>query len=159
MPRTEKAQAALHCVRNKQAWKAPMSYDVITAERVRDVLSGRSDVVEKRLMGGLCFMVSGNMCCSVSARGGLLIRVIEETRAELLSKPHVSPMQMGGRPVRSFIRVAAEGYRTDAALRKWIARALEAIAKLPAKKPPNKPTRRKAGAKPPRVHARRAKRA
>ncbi|HLH96005.1 MAG TPA: TfoX/Sxy family protein [Xanthobacteraceae bacterium] len=119
-----------------------MTYDVITAERVRDILATRGDVVEKRLMGGLCFMVSGNMCCSVSARGGLLIRVVEETRAELLKRPHVSPMQMGGRAVKSFIRVAPEGYRTGAALRKWIERALEAVAALPAK-----PARRKTRAK------------
>jgi TfoX/Sxy family transcriptional regulator of competence genes len=114
-------------------------YDVITAERVRDVLSARSDVVEKRLMGGLCFMVSGNMCCSVSARGGLLIRVVEETRAGLLEKPHVTAMQMGGRAVKSFIRIAPDGYRTDASLRKWIDRALEAVAALPAKTARRKP--------------------
>ena len=46
-----------------------MAYDEITAERVRDALAKRRDVVEKKLMGGLCFMVNGNMCCSVSARG------------------------------------------------------------------------------------------
>jgi TfoX/Sxy family transcriptional regulator of competence genes len=116
-----------------------MPYDVITAERVRTALLGRDDVVEKSLMGGRCFMVSGHLCCSVSARGGLLIRVDDATRAELLKKAHVSPMQMGGRPVRSFVRVAAEAYRTDAALRKWIGRALECVAKLPAKRPRRKP--------------------
>jgi hypothetical protein len=117
---------------------------MITAERVRDVLSGRTDVVEKRLMGGLCFMVSGNMCCSVSARGGVLLRVVEETRAELLKQPHASAMEMGGRAVKSFIRVALEGYRTDAGLRKWIGCALEAVATLPAK-----PAQRKSRAKGP----------
>jgi TfoX/Sxy family transcriptional regulator of competence genes len=131
-----------------------MPYDEITAERVRDVLLGREDVVEKSLMGGRCFMVNGNMCCSVSARGGLLIRVEEATRAELLKKPHVSAMQMGGRPVKSFIRVAAEGYRTDASLRKWVGRALDCVAKLPAK-----PVRRKARGKPPQARALRVKRA
>ena len=52
-----------------------MAYDEKTAERVRRALSHRRDVVEKKLMGGLCFMVKGGMCCSVSGRGGLLIRV------------------------------------------------------------------------------------
>jgi len=125
-------------------------YDQITAERVRTILFGRDDVAEKSLMGGRCFMVGGHLCCSVSARGGLLIRVDEATRAELLKKAHVRPMQMGGRPVRSFVRVAAQAYRTDAGLRKWIARALECVAKLPPKRP-----RRKALGRP----LRRAKRA
>ncbi len=110
-----------------------MPYDQITAERVRDVLSSRRDVTEKRLMGGLCFMVGGAMCCSVSARGGLLIRVGAAAHERMLDEPHVSAMKMGGRMVRGFVRVAAEGYRTDAALRKWIARGLDFVATLPAK--------------------------
>ena len=52
-----------------------MAYDEKTVERVRNLLSARRDIVEKKLMGGLCFMVKGAMCCSVSGRGGLLIRV------------------------------------------------------------------------------------
>lgn len=110
-----------------------MPYDQITAERVRNVLSSRRDVIEKRLMGGLCFMVGGAMCCSVSARGGLLIRVGPAAHERMLEEPHVSAMRMGGRTVRGFVRVAPEGYRTDAALRKWIARGLDFVATLPAK--------------------------
>ena len=52
-----------------------MAYDEATAARLRKLLSARSDVVEKQLMGGLCFMVGGHMCCAVSGRGGLLVRV------------------------------------------------------------------------------------
>jgi hypothetical protein len=52
-----------------------MAYDQQTAERVRKALSGQPNAVKKRLMGGLCFMVNGSMCCSVSGQGGLLIRV------------------------------------------------------------------------------------
>ena len=52
-----------------------MAYDEATAERVRKLLSGRRDVAEKKMMGGLCFMVKGAMCCSVSGQGGLLVRV------------------------------------------------------------------------------------
>jgi TfoX N-terminal domain len=110
-----------------------MPYDQITAERVRNVLAPRRDVIEKRLMGGLCFMVGGAMCCSVSARGGLLVRIGPAAHERMLSEPHVSPMKMGGRMVRGFVRVAPEGYRTDAALRKWIARGLDFVATLPGK--------------------------
>jgi TfoX/Sxy family transcriptional regulator of competence genes len=103
-----------------------MAYDEKTAERVREVLSDRRDVVEKKLMGGLSFMVSGSMCCSVSGRGGLLVRVDAEAHEQMMAEPHVQPMEMGGRTMSGFVRVAAEGYRTGAALRKWVERGVAA---------------------------------
>ena len=114
-----------------------MAYDEKTAERVREVLSDRRDVVEKKLMGGLSFMVSGSMCCSVSGRGGLLVRVSAEAYEQMMAEPHVQPMEMGGRTMSGFIRVAAEGYRTGAALRKWVERGVAAarLAKASAAKP------------------------
>jgi hypothetical protein len=118
-----------------------MSYDQITAERVRKTLSGRRDVVEKKLMGGLCFMVTDSMCCSVSGKGDLLIRVGASAHGQTLGEPHVSPMKMGGRTVKGFVRVAPEGYRTDAMLRKWIQRGLDFVATLPAKSPRRKSPR------------------
>ena len=111
-----------------------MAYDENTAARVRKALAGRRDVVEKKLMGGLCFMVTGGMCCSVSGKGGLLVRVDIEAMDRVLLEPHVAPMKMGGRVMRGFVRVAPEGYRTDAALRKWIERGVLAADVLPAKK-------------------------
>ena len=93
-----------------------MAYDEKTADRVRKVLSGRADVVEKKLMGGLCFMVKGGMCCSVSGKGGLLVRIDPEEQARMLREPHVSPMEVGARTMTGFLRVAPEGYRTDASL-------------------------------------------
>jgi hypothetical protein len=104
-----------------------MAYDEKTAERVRKILSGRRDVVEKKLMGGLCFMVKGGMCCSVSGRGGLLIRVGADARERILREPHVCPMEMGGRMMTGFVRVAPEGHRTDAALKKWVKRGLDSV--------------------------------
>jgi hypothetical protein len=105
-----------------------MAYDVITAERVRDALSDRKGVIEKGLMGGLCFMVGGAMCCTVSGRGGLLVRVDPNARERMLAEPHVSPMVMRGRTAKGFVRVAAEGYRTAPSLKKWIARGVAAAA-------------------------------
>ena len=110
-----------------------MAYDEITAERVRDVLSNRRDVVEKKLMGGLCFMVGGAMCCSVSGRGGLLVRVIPETREALLREPHAEPAVMRGRQMTGFIRVQAEGYGTEPSLKAWVDRGLAAAAAKPKK--------------------------
>src|SRR5882762_7922441 len=103
-----------------------MAYDEKTAGRVRALLSDRRDVVEKKLMGGLSFMVEGSMCCSVSGRGGLLVRVGAEAHAQTLAEPHVQPMGMGGRIMSGFVRVAPEGYRTGAALRKWVERGVAA---------------------------------
>jgi hypothetical protein len=61
-----------------------MAFDEKTAERVRVMLSGRRDIAEKKMMGGLCFMVKGGMCCSVSGRGGLLVRINPENQEQLL---------------------------------------------------------------------------
>src|ERR1043166_2536979 len=110
-----------------------MAYDENTAARVRTALAGRRDVVEKKLMGGLCFMVTGGMCCSVSGRGGLLVRVDIEAMDRVLLQPHVKPMEIGGRVMRGFVRVAPDGYRTDAALKKWVARGFVAADARPAK--------------------------
>jgi TfoX/Sxy family transcriptional regulator of competence genes len=112
-----------------------MAYDGETAERVRRALSGRRGVVAKTLMGGLAFMVKGGMCCSVSGRGGLLVRVSPDTYERMLGEPHVQPMKMGQRVMTGFVRVAPDGYRTDAALKKWIERGIDGVAAHKAKPP------------------------
>jgi hypothetical protein len=103
-----------------------MAYDERTAERIRAVLSARHDVIEKKMMGGLCFMVKGGMCCTVSGKGGILVRVSAEMRGQLLREPHVRPMEMGARTMSGFVRVAPEGYRTAAMLKNWVQRGLDA---------------------------------
>jgi TfoX/Sxy family transcriptional regulator of competence genes len=115
-----------------------MAYDERTAERVRAVLSDRRDVVEKKLMGGLCFMVNGSMCCSVSASGGLLVRADAEMREQMLAEPHVQPADMRGRTMSGFVRVAPEGYRTGATLRTWLERGIAAARQAKACAKPRK---------------------
>ena len=118
-----------------------MAYDEATAERVRKILSARRAVTERKMMGGLCFMVSGSMCCAVTRHGGLLVRVGEDAKEQLLREPHVVPLQTRGRKVMtSFIHLLPEGYRTEAALRKWVTRGLDFVAALPAKPARRKPT-------------------
>jgi hypothetical protein len=123
-----------------------MAYDASTAERVRKVLSGRRDVIEKKLMGGLSFMVKGAMCCSISGKGGILVRVGPAAHERMLGEPHVRPVEMAGRTVAGFVRVDPDGYRTDAALKKWIQRGLDFVVTLPAS-PSRKPSSRKAPAR------------
>ena len=115
-----------------------MPYDTQAADGIRFLLSGRHDVVERKMMGGLMFMVNGGMCCAASGRGGILVRVDPEAQPRLIKEPHVRPMVMGGRPVSTFVRVMPEGYRTHAALKKWVKRGTDAVAALKAK-----PARRK----------------
>jgi TfoX N-terminal domain len=110
-----------------------MAYDEKAAIRIGKLLSSRTDVVEKKMMGGLCFMVGGNMCCSVSGKGGILVRVGPDAHPSVLGEPHVQPMEMRGRMMTGFVRIAPEGYGTDAGLKKWIQRGLDFVASMPAK--------------------------
>ena len=115
-----------------------MTYDLQTADGIRVLLGDRHDVVERKMMGGLVFMVAGNMCCVVSGRGGLLVRVGPKVQGRILKEPHVKPVTMAGRTMTGFVRVMPEGYRTAATLRKWVKRGLDFVATLPPK-----PARRK----------------
>ena len=108
-----------------------MAYDEATAGRLRKLLSARSDVFEQPLMGGLCFMVRGHMCCAVSGRGGLLVRVGPDAPASVLGEPHASPVEMRGRVMTGYLRVAPEGYATAAGLKKWVTRGVDFVATLP----------------------------
>jgi TfoX/Sxy family transcriptional regulator of competence genes len=121
-----------------------MAYDEETAERVRKLLSRRPDVTEKKMMGGLCFMVKGRMCCSVSGRGGLLVRVGADAQPSMLGEPHVGPMGMGRRMMTGFVRVAPEGYQTEAALKTWLKRGLDFVATMPSGAAAPKAPRRQA---------------
>jgi TfoX/Sxy family transcriptional regulator of competence genes len=108
-----------------------MAYDEETAARVRKVLSGRRGVAEKKMMGGLSFMADGAMFCSVSGRGGLLVRVGAEAQVRALREPHVQAVGMGKKVTTGFVRVAPGGYRTDAALKKWVERGIAFLAAGP----------------------------
>jgi TfoX/Sxy family transcriptional regulator of competence genes len=121
-----------------------MAYDEGTAARVRKLLAGQRHVAEKKMMGGLCFMVDNVMCCTISGRGGMLFRVGSEAHARMLKEPHASTMEMRGRIMTGFVRVADEGTRTDAGLKIWVKRALDYVATMPAKPPAKRAASRKA---------------
>jgi TfoX/Sxy family transcriptional regulator of competence genes len=136
-----------------------MAYDEGTAVRVRKLLAGQRHVAEKKMMGGLCFMVDNVMCCTISGRGGMLFRVGPEAHARMLQEPHTSPMEMRGPIMRGFVRVAPEGYQTDADLKRWVKRGLDFVAAVPKetklKKPRKGATKTKPTAKTaPRARAR-----
>jgi len=120
-----------------------MAYDEKTASRVREILSSRHDVIEKKLMGGLTFMVNGHMCCSVSGRGGLMVRVGVRAQDAILREPHVQPIEMRGRTMTGFVRVAPEAYRDEASLRTWLQRGLDFVATLPTDASARRESRRR----------------
>jgi hypothetical protein len=109
-----------------------MTYDTATAARIRRVLAGRADVTEKKMVGGLSFLVSGNMCCGATGPA-LMIRVGAGARDQVLAEPGVRPMQFAGRSLSGFVCVDPPGFATDDALARWIQRALDFVATLPPK--------------------------
>jgi TfoX/Sxy family transcriptional regulator of competence genes len=109
-----------------------LSYDPAAAERVRQLLSGRTDVVEKKMVGGLSFLVNGNMCCGITGMD-LMVRVGAEIREQALHEPHVRPMLFAGRALSGFICIDPEGYAADDALASWVQRGLDFVSGLPAK--------------------------
>ena len=114
--------------------------------RLRRLLSRRKDVSEKRMIGGLCFMVDGQMCYGVN-NSGLLVRVSPASRKGFLTLPHVRAMRLGGKALTGYVLVEPAGFESDAALKRWVQRGLDFAATLPKKKPapaPAKPRRRSA---------------
>src|SRR5579864_3506240 len=102
-----------------------MPYDEKTAERVRRVLDGRRDIIEKKMIGGLAFTIGGGMCCYLSRKGYFLLRVTPEVREQTLAMAHVKPTDFAGRRMSGFVLILPEGMRTEAALAKWIARGID----------------------------------
>jgi TfoX/Sxy family transcriptional regulator of competence genes len=109
-----------------------LSYDPAAAQRVRHLLSGRSDVVEKKMVGGLSFLVNGNMCCGITGTE-LMVRVGADGREQALHEPHARPMLFAGRALSGFICIEPDGYAADDALASWVQRGLDFASGLPAK--------------------------
>jgi len=109
-----------------------MGYDERTAERVRQSLRGRRNVVEKRMVGGLSFMLDGSMCCGVTG-DRLMVRVGPQALEQALTLPHTQAMKLGDRKLAGFVLVDPAGYHTDAALKAWLQRGIDFVSTIPAK--------------------------
>lgn len=108
-----------------------MAYDERLAARVRLALAGAA-VTERKMMGGLCFMVRGHMVCGVTA-DRLMVRVGADNHEAALRLAHAAPMDFSGRPLRGFVYVAAPGVATQRGVAAWVKRGLAFVASLPAK--------------------------
>ncbi len=111
-----------------------MSFDEHLAARVRDIVRAEAGVTEKRMFGGLAFLIDGNMAVSASGQGGLLLRVDPaETRA-LTSRPHAEVAVMRGREMDGWLCVGADGVQTKPQLEKWVSTGVAYARTLPPKK-------------------------
>ena len=108
-----------------------MAYDEKLATRVRIALAGEPSV-EKKMMGGLCFMVRGHMCVGVT-QDKLMVRTGPEGHAKALAQKHVVPMNFTGKPLKGFVFVLPAGCSTQRTVDAWAKRALGFTATLPAK--------------------------
>ncbi len=107
-----------------------MAYDVELAERVRERLGVDPSVTEKRMFGGLAFLVDGQMAVAVSSQDGLMVRVPREETDEVRALPHVGAMVMKDRPVQGWVLVAPDGCASDADLDEWVERGVETVRGL-----------------------------
>ncbi len=98
-----------------------MAYDEQLAERIRELVSNEDGLTEKKMFGGLAFLINGNMSVSASGQGGLLLRVDPEQTDALLEEPHAEPFVMRGRAMDGWLRVGADGLDRDEDLRRWVA--------------------------------------
>ena len=109
-----------------------MPYNEDLADRLRALLAGRPEVRERKMFGGLCFMLNGNMACGILG-SEMVVRVGRENLEHALSQPHSRLFDMTGRPMRSFVYVAAEGIATSEGLEDWAGKGITYAAALPPK--------------------------
>jgi TfoX N-terminal domain len=110
-----------------------MAYDEDLANRIRELLGAERGVEEKRMFGGLAFLVNGNMSVAARGHGGLLVRVPPEGIDKLLQRAHVHPMVMGGREVRGWLGVDDVAVKTKRQLASWVSRGVGYARTLPPK--------------------------
>ena len=110
-----------------------MAYDEELASRVRALVGSGPDVTEKKMFGGLAFLVGGNMAVGASGRGGILVRVDPAESDSLVASTNASVMEMRGRSMRGWLRVDSDDLRAEGELERWVDRGVAYARSLPAK--------------------------
>ncbi len=110
-----------------------MAYDEELADRIRDEISDEPALAEKKMFGGLAFLIGGNMAIAASGQGGLLVRVDPEESDELVSTTEAATMVMRGREMRGWLRVPSEHVNTKQELATWVKRGTAYARSLPPK--------------------------
>jgi hypothetical protein len=109
-----------------------MAFDEKLAARMRKQLEKHSGVVEKRMFGGVAFLLNGNMCCGVH-KEAMIVRLAPEATEAALRRPHTRQFDLTGRPMKGWVLVAAEGVKTAAGLKQWVEQGLAYAGSLPPK--------------------------
>jgi len=109
-----------------------MAYDEGVAQRIREVLDAEPEVVDKKMFGGLAFMVRGHMCVGVTG-SELMTRVGADQFAAALALPYAREMDFTGKALKGFIYVAEKGFEDDRDLQKWVGQSLAFVGSLPPK--------------------------
>jgi TfoX-like protein len=110
-----------------------MAYEEAFAGRIRNTLGKRKGLVERKMFGGIAFLLNGNMCCGIH-QNELIIRIDPEATDATLAQPHTRRFDLTGRPMDGWILVAPKGIATDAQLGKWVAVAVKYAGALPPKR-------------------------
>jgi TfoX/Sxy family transcriptional regulator of competence genes len=112
-----------------------MAYDEDLANRIRELVALEPDVTEKRMFGGLAFLIGGKMSVAASGQGGLMVRVDPDDTEALVAQPHARHFEMRGRPMQGWLRVDEAGLRTKRQLASWVERGVTYARSLPPKEP------------------------
>jgi TfoX N-terminal domain len=110
-----------------------VAYDEDLADRIRALLATDHDVVEKKMFGGLAFLIGGNMSVSASGQGGLLVRCDPDETDPLVKEPHAERFEMRGRAMDGWLRVESEGVEGDTDLKRWVDVGVAYARRLPPK--------------------------
>ncbi len=111
-----------------------MAYDEELADRMRELLLGESDVTEKKMFGGLAFLIGGNMAVAASGQGGVMVRVDPEKSDKLVATTNARFVEMRGRTMQGWLRVDSEDVRLKRQLAKWVDLGATYARSLPAKR-------------------------
>jgi hypothetical protein len=110
-----------------------MAYDEEVAARIRELIGSEPSLTEKKMFGGLAFLVGGNMAVAASGQGGLLVRVDPSESNALVAGSKARPMEMRGRQMTGWLRLESEDVDTEAALAEWVERGVSYARSLPPK--------------------------
>jgi TfoX/Sxy family transcriptional regulator of competence genes len=113
---------------------AAVAYDEELADRMRDLLGNGPDLTEKKMFGGLAFLIGGNMAVAASSQGGVLVRVDPAESDTLVATTNARPMEVRGRPMHGWLRVDPEDLRTKRQLAKWVRLGTTYARSLPTKR-------------------------
>ena len=111
-----------------------MAYDEELADRIRSLVAGEPDLSEKKMFGGLSFLIGGNMAVAASGQGGVLVRADPAQSDELVASTQAYLMEMRGRQMQGWLRVDADDVRADVELARWVELGTAYARSLPAKR-------------------------